>query len=74
MVLYSRTNCHLCEAFEEELKNFLQTTEMACEKIDIDGRQALQNKYGNDVPVLMFNDEVICQHFFDQDKIIKVLS
>jgi len=73
VVLYSRTNCHLCEAFEQELNDFSQTTELVCEKIDIDSQPQLQSLYGSDVPVLMLNDKMICQHFFDKDKMIKVL-
>jgi len=41
---------------------------------DVDADTELRTIYGNDVPVLTFNNKVICQHFFDQDKILKALS
>ena len=74
LVLFDRANCHLCEAFEEELNEFLQSTEVLYVKVDVDSQQELQTLYGNDVPVLTFNDQIICQHFFDKDKILKVLT
>ena len=72
-VLFSRANCHLCNAFEEELNSFIQSNEIRYKKVDVDSQQKLQTLYGNDVPVLCLNDQVICQHFFDQDKILKVI-
>lgn len=74
LVLFSRNNCHLCDAFEEELNSFLQATDISCEKVDVDSRPDLQTRYGNDVPVLSLNDEIICQHFFDKERILEVLK
>ena len=74
LVLYSRDNCHLCDAFEDELTNFLKQTDVSCEKVDVDSRPQLQSLYGNDVPVLTLDDLIICQHFFDRDKILKVIT
>ena len=74
LVLYSRLNCHLCDAFEDELNHFLNSIDTDCKKIDIDSLPELQDLYGNDVPVLTLNNQIICQHFFDKDKIIKVLT
>lgn len=73
-VLYSRNDCHLCDAFEAELSGSLPEIKSACKKVDVDSSQELQALYGNDVPVLTFNEEIVCQHFFDKDKIIKALS
>lgn len=70
--LFSRSNCSLCDAFEEELSVHLPEVKSACEKVDVDSSQELQALYGNDVPVLTFNEQIICQHFFDKDKILKV--
>ena len=74
LVLYSRQNCHLCDAFEAELDDFLQSQKVTSTKIDIDSQPKLQILYGNDVPVLTFEKNIICQHFFDKEKILKALS
>lgn len=73
-ILFSRDDCHLCDAFEEELNGFIQSSEILYEKVDVDSQQELQTLYGNDVPVLSLNGQVICQHFFDKDKILKVIT
>jgi len=74
LVLYSRDNCHLCDAFEDELNDFLKQTDAGYKKVDVDSQQQFQNLYGNDVPVLTLDDLIICQHFFDRDKILKVIT
>jgi len=74
LVLYSRDNCHLCDAFEDELNDFLKQTDAGYEKVDVDSQPQFQNRYGNDVPVLTLDDLIICQHFFDRDKILKVMT
>lgn len=73
-ILFSRANCHLCDAFEEELNGFSQGSKIHYKKVDVDSQSELQALYGNDVPVLSFNEQIICQHFFDKDKIIKVIT
>lgn len=74
LTLYSRKDCQLCDAFEFELAELMQTRKLNVEKVDVDSLPDLQALYGNDVPVLALNEKIICQHFFDQDKIIKALS
>lgn len=77
LVLLSRLHCSLCDAFEEELNAFLQTEAVRIEnyeKQDVDSDAVLKQHYGNDVPVLMLNDQVVCQHFFDKDKTLKALG
>ena len=74
LILYSRNNCQLCDAFEHELSELVHVHKLEMEKVDVDGSPELQALYGNDVPVLALNEQTICQHFFDQDKILKALS
>lgn len=73
MVLYGRQNCHLCDAFDAELNDFLQNYKVTSKKIDIDSQPELQILYGDDVPVLTLENIIICQHFFDKEKILKAL-
>jgi len=73
LILYSRNDCQLCDVFESELAELVRTNQLKMEKIDVDSLPELQALYGNDVPVLALNERIICQHFFDQDKILKAL-
>lgn len=73
-LFYSRQNCSLCDQFEHELQQLAVTTIIDWQKIDVDSDPALQSLYGNDVPVLTLKENTICQHFFDQEVILKALS
>ena len=44
------------------------------EKQDVDQDESLKQQYGHDIPVLTLNDQLVCQHFFDKEKILKVLG
>jgi len=77
LLLYSRQNCPLCDAFESELNEFIQTTAKhiyKIEKQDVDNDESLKQQYGHDVPVLTLNNQLVCQHFFDKEKFLKVLG
>ena len=55
--IYSRSNCHLCEvalAVLEEIRNEL---DFQITKILIDGKPELEEKYGEQVPVILINNE-----------------
>ena len=55
--IYSRSNCHLCEvalAVLEEIRNEL---DFQITKILIDGNAELEKKYGEQVPVILINNE-----------------
>ena len=55
--IYSRSNCHLCEvalAVLEEIRNEL---DFQITKILIDGKPELEENYGEQVPVILINNE-----------------
>jgi hypothetical protein len=74
MYLYSRQNCSLCDQFEHELQLLTTKTNFDWQKVDVDSDPVLQSLYGNDVPVLTLKEEIVCQHFFDEEHILKALS
>jgi glutaredoxin len=49
--IYTRRGCHLCEDAEGTLRQHGLTIEM----VDIDGDQALQERYGLVIPVVMID-------------------
>ena len=71
--LYTRNGCHLCEAFEAELASLTILDTSQWQRVDIDQDQDLVARYGHDVPVLALNDKIICQHFFDNDRVLEAL-
>jgi glutaredoxin len=55
VVIYSRTNCHLCEDAEKNAREVLVEIPFKLEVIYIDGDQELERLYGEEVPVTLIN-------------------
>ena len=53
--IYSRSNCHLCEVALGVLKGLQKETDFLISKILIDGNPELEEKYGEQVPVILIN-------------------
>ena len=65
--LLTRESCGLCGDFIAAFQKAFP--EIALEQADVDSRQDWQRKYGNHVPVLLVDDSMVCQHFFDEARI-----
>ena len=55
VVIYSRTNCHLCEDAEKNAREVLVEIPFNLEVIYIDGDEELERLYGEEVPVTLIN-------------------
>ena len=66
-ILFSRSNCPLCEAMEDELRPFIEEFKIVVERRYIDNEPALEALYGDKVPVLTCGGEILCQYFLDVD-------
>jgi glutaredoxin len=55
--IYSRSNCHLCEVALEVISEIRKDYEFTITKILIDGNSELEEKYGEQVPVILINNE-----------------
>ncbi|CAB4946079.1 MAG: thioredoxin family protein [Actinobacteria bacterium] len=55
--IYSRSNCHLCEVALEVLNKMQSELDFNITKILIDGNLELEEKYGEQVPVILINDK-----------------
>ncbi len=72
--LYSRVDCHLCEQMLLDLKQFMGSTVYNIEIIDIDRKPELQSEYGGRIPVLTFDNKLMCEYFFDSQHLEEVLN
>lgn len=68
-----RSACHLCEAMEHELSVFISKGELQVHRIYIDNDVSLIQLYGERIPVLMYEQRLICEYFLDVDKLQQVL-
>jgi glutaredoxin len=57
MSVYSRSNCHLCEVALEVISEIQKDFEFTITKILIDGNTELEEKYGEQVPVILINNQ-----------------
>ena len=70
--VYSRPGCHLCELLIDELMPLIRDR-LELEVVDIDERPELTLKYGTLIPLVEFDDEVVCQHHLDTAAIHAIL-
>ncbi len=55
VTLYTRRECCLCEEMKGVLRQVAERHPLTIEEIEIDSSPELQEKYGNEVPVLFVN-------------------
>ena len=55
VTMYSRRNCHLCEAAKEVVESARNEAEFEFELVFIDGDAGLEKEYGEEVPVTLIN-------------------
>ena len=67
LILYGRTYCHLCDEMAEALKSLQDSLGFAFAVVDVDADPALEERYGERVPVLTdAAGREICHYFLDQ--------
>ena len=73
-ILYSRSNCPLCDAMEDELRPFIVEYRIIVKRQYIDNEPALEKLYGSRVPVLLLNDEILCNYFLDAETLHNAIA
>ncbi len=74
LTLYSRNGCHLCEDMEAQLNELAAEHDFSVNRIDIDSQPELVESYGSRVPVLMKQQQWICDYFLDYPALMKTLE
>ena len=72
IVVYRRQGSHLCESRNEQLPPLIRG-HLDLEVRDIDSDPRWHERFWEDIPVVEFNDEVICRHFLDREAITGIL-
>ncbi len=65
LTLYSRTWCHLCEDMLTGLQQLQAGQPFDLVVIDVDSDPALEQRFGEWVPVLMHGDRELCHYHLD---------
>ena len=69
-ILFSRSNCPLCEAMEDELRPFIKKYKITVKRQYIDNEPELEQRYGTKVPVLTFDKKTLCEYFLDAEALL----
>ena len=70
--VYSRRGCHLCEDLIRELEPLIEG-KLELEVRDIDSNAEWHERWFADIPVVEYEDAVVCMHFLDHDAITGIL-
>ena len=74
LVLYSRPECHLCEAVAERLQPLLAGRSVELEIVDVDSSVALERRYGQRIPVLVAGEVEISGYPLDEARVREYLE
>lgn len=74
MTLYSRSNCSLCEAMEEELAAYITQYKLTIYRVFIDNDLTLEDRYGSLVPVLVYDGTEVCRYYLDRDRLLQIIE
>ena len=67
LTVLSRGYCHLCHQMIAELEKFRGHHDFTIDVVDVDREPALEEKWGDKVPVLLDGDREICHYFLDPE-------
>lgn len=73
LVIYTRRACSLCEVMEAGVRRVAGPATRVT-LVEIDDDPGLVRKFGADIPVLCMDDEVVCKHFLDPERLAAALG
>lgn len=74
-LLLSRSECHLCEDFEQALREHLQGRSLDLRHADVDSRGEWRMRYGSRIPVLLDErQQVLAEGIFDAEAFDRIFN
>lgn len=73
LTLYSRPECHLCQALLEDLAPLL-TAGVTVEPVDVDSSETLARRYGLRIPVLVAGELELSGYPLDRERVRRYLE
>jgi hypothetical protein len=74
LVLYTRRDCRLCEEMAKDIEEEARGLAVRLATVDVDSRQDLARRFGNDVPVLFVGDVEFARHRLERGRLRQALS
>ena len=72
--LYTRPGCHLCDDLKETLLRVRRRQAFDLTEIDISRDQALEQRYGHDIPVLLIDGVKTARHRINDTALVRRLA
>lgn len=73
-IVLSRSDCHLCDVLVDDLRRVTAGHIIKLTVVDVDSDPRLAARYGSRVPVLLADDEEVCHHRLDHERVAALLS
>ena len=74
VVVYSRQGCHLCDVVKETLRKLQDKADYRWREVDIDADRELQQKYNDEVPVVLINGRKAFKYHMSVRDFLRVLA
>ena len=74
LTLYSRPECHLCDAVIDRLQPLLAGRSVDLTVVDVDSSVALERRYGLRIPVLVAGDVELSGYPLDEARVRQYLD
>jgi glutaredoxin len=74
VTLYHRPDCHLCEEAREALERLKRQMPFTLSDVDISGDLALEARYGERIPVVAVDGEVVCFYRVSERRLTERLA
>ena len=74
LTVYSRGYCHLCDEMIAGLRTLQARLHFSLAIVDVDSDDALEARYGEDVPVVLHGETELCRHRLDPASVTEYLA
>ncbi|MBI4443086.1 MAG: glutaredoxin family protein [Acidobacteria bacterium] len=74
VLLYTRTNCHLCEEVKRQLRELQKEFSFLFQEVDIDQDPELLRRYNEQVPVVFVHGKKAFKYRLDARQFLKRLE
>jgi glutaredoxin len=72
--IYSRPGCHLCDDAKAVIEQFRSEYPMNLKTINVEDKPEYENRYGNDIPVVMINGHEAFRHRVERTELERKLK
>jgi hypothetical protein len=74
LTLYSRPGCHLCDDMKAVIDRVAGRVPLVLERVDISADEALERRYGHDIPVLLVDGRLAGKHRITEAELVRKLG